>query len=705
LLIAPSSRILCLTAGVTLLTALGSSPATAQTGTRGEVDTAVVPQLDTVVVTPSRSATSIRTSAVAVSSVPGSLIRALPFRSVGDALSVVPGIAVIDASSLGGDPRIIARGFYGGGDTDYVPAEIDGVPIAALGSGAVDWTMLPSDAFSRLEVVRGATSYLHGDAALGGTLNELIPVSSAELSWRAAGGSYGVADGSLNATHNLSDVAAGLAADYRSSNGYRIGENSTATNLHAKIEKYGASSSISGFIQLHGREFKDPGPLLTTTSDRRAQNGFFRFDNLSNRVDRAGLTGTRMIGPAKASGYFVGEYATDRSVKTLPLSTDFADTKLRRTKAPRLLTSGQVELGDDARREWGHLVAGVDASAGRLTSTYSDVVTGDQTAYANSNGEPGATSPPSRVTRTSVAGFMNWQLRPVSPLRITLGTRADRIADKFVPSSADGGSKLSKTHNAVSPRLAANLALPSSDRSSTNIYLSAARAFKAPTLDQLFDDRHIPIPVAPFSATTSNPDLVPQHGTSLEGGLYESWRLAGASRLDWSAALYREKIRDELDFDLTTFRYINIGRSLHRGGEVGVTWEMPGEWLAFGNFSQQQAVAIGGANDGKQLKAIPRRIASAGVNATIWRGLTTGVVATSLTGAYIDDRDLVSLPGYMRVDARVGIPFGPARVTIDVMNALDRRYDATAFPDPAGSSAIFRYPAAGRTFVIGLEGR
>ncbi|HZE08719.1 MAG TPA: TonB-dependent receptor plug domain-containing protein, partial [Gemmatimonadaceae bacterium] len=171
----------------------------------------------------------------------------MPFRSVGDALSVVPGIAVIDASSLGGDPRIIARGFYGGGDTDYVPAEIDGVPIAALGSGAVDWTMLPPDAFSRLEVVRGATSYLHGDAALGGTLNELIPLSPAELSWRAAGGSYGVADGALNATHNLGDVAAGLAADYRSSNGYRIGENSTAGNLHAKIEKYGASSSIAGF--------------------------------------------------------------------------------------------------------------------------------------------------------------------------------------------------------------------------------------------------------------------------------------------------------------------------------------------------------------------------------------------------------------------------------------------------------------------------
>ncbi|MEP6551057.1 MAG: TonB-dependent receptor plug domain-containing protein, partial [Gemmatimonadales bacterium] len=147
------------TAAVTLSTVLCCSLAGG--------DTAAIPHLDTVVVTPDRSATSIRASTVAVNALPGSLIRALPFRSVGDALAIVPGIAIIDASSLGGNPRIIARGFYGGGETDYVSAQIDGVPVAALGSGAVDWSMLPLEGLSRLELVRGATSYLHGDAAVG----------------------------------------------------------------------------------------------------------------------------------------------------------------------------------------------------------------------------------------------------------------------------------------------------------------------------------------------------------------------------------------------------------------------------------------------------------------------------------------------------------------------------------------------------------
>ena len=52
------------------------------------------------------------------------------------------------------------------------------------------------------------------------------------------------------------------------------------------------------------------------------------------------------------------------------------------------------------------------------------------------------------------------------------------------------------------------------------LWLSASRTFKAPTLDQLFDQRPIPIPFPPFSLTTSNPDLDPQRGTSVEAGIY-----------------------------------------------------------------------------------------------------------------------------------------------------------------------------------------
>jgi outer membrane cobalamin receptor len=110
----------------------------------------------------------VRTSTVAISVLPGSLVRELPVRSIAGALAIAPGVAVIDANSVGGSPRVIVRGFYGGGETDYLPALIDGIPTAALASGAVDWDVLTRSSVGRLELVRGGSSYIHGDAAPGG---------------------------------------------------------------------------------------------------------------------------------------------------------------------------------------------------------------------------------------------------------------------------------------------------------------------------------------------------------------------------------------------------------------------------------------------------------------------------------------------------------------------------------------------------------
>ena len=667
-------------------------------------DSARVPQLDTVVVTPQRSGTSIRTSSVAVSVIPSSLFRMLPLRSVGSALAVAPGIAVVDVSTLGGNPRVIVRGFYGGGETDYLAAQIDGVPIAALGSGAVNWEMLPTGAMDRVELVRGASSHLHGDAAVGGTLNAIVGVPPATLSWRVSGGGYGLLDGAVESYHKFDSGVADFAVDHRSSDGYRQHENRAATTLQSKIKRYTDRSSVDFIFSLHRRSFDDPGPLPSTIQDQRSANPFFRFDHTGEQVGRAGASGMLLIGGAKASGYLVGEYSTADAVKTLPLSPDFADTKLRRTTAPRALFSSQVELGDDDVRDIGRIVAGIDASAGRFSSRYADIVTGTADDYAASSGQAGPLGPSAAATRSALAGFLHWQIRPFSPLRISLGARLDHLHDSFDPSSSTG-SAANATHNAASPRLAANFTFPATNRTTTNAYVSFGRAFKAPTLDQLFDERAIPIPVEPFSATVSNPTLVPQRGNAVEGGLYQSWTLGGGSRLDLSAAAYQQKMRDELDFDVTTFRYVNIGRSLHRGLELGANWTAASDWFAFASFTRQQVLAAAGTFDGNQLKAIPRQIVSGGVNAALWRGITASVLATSLGGAYVDDQNTTPLEGYTRFDSRVRIPIGPARVMVDVMNALNTSYDATAFPDPAGTPVVYHYPAAGRVFLIGLESK
>src|SRR3954468_18362818 len=232
------------------------------------VDSARLPVLDTVVVTPERSASPARTGTVAVNTVSGERLRRLPVRSVVAALAMVPGVAVIDANSVGGNPRVVVRGFYGGGETDYLPALIDGVPIAALGSGAVDWDMLPRTGVSRLEVVRGASSYMQGDAAIAGAVNQLTGTAGSSPSWRAAGGSDQIRDATLFADRRSERQSLSLTADGGEANGYRQHEDRKTLTLNATYTRSLTDGSLTLFGSTHGRRFEDPGPLPSTTTDR-----------------------------------------------------------------------------------------------------------------------------------------------------------------------------------------------------------------------------------------------------------------------------------------------------------------------------------------------------------------------------------------------------------------------------------------------------
>src|SRR5215210_1135165 len=89
-------------------------------------DTSSTQRLDPVVVTAERVDAPLSTSAAAVSHLSGEALRRLPVKTVADALQYVPGMIVLQSDGLGQAPRLVVRGFYGGGETDYATVLIDG---------------------------------------------------------------------------------------------------------------------------------------------------------------------------------------------------------------------------------------------------------------------------------------------------------------------------------------------------------------------------------------------------------------------------------------------------------------------------------------------------------------------------------------------------------------------------------------------------
>jgi iron complex outermembrane receptor protein len=679
-----------------VLAAAASAPAHAQTDPT-PADSARTYGLAPVVVTAERVGTPLASSAAAVSVVTGEELRRAPVRTVADALQRVPGLAFVDLHGLGMTPVPTVRGFYGGGEAEYLVLLVDGKPLAAQQTGLVPWELVPVDAVERIEVIRGGASSLFGDAALGGVVNVITRGQGLRGSrWNVSGGELG----SWRGSGSVAGPRGSVFASAQRTDGFR--DHSERTSAVAggafPLAVGGGTVTLNGLTTW--REYDEPGPLAAAAGPRTGSSPFFRFDHTRDRLHRLGAdVSTPLGGSAAVTGYLAGEYRRTDGVRTNLLSADLADSQSRTVDALRLLGSAQVEVPGFLSSR-GRLVAGTDFSAGSVRSAYRPLAMGDTAAFLEATGARGEVSARGRGVRGAAAAFAQYELSPVDAVRFTLGGRLDWLRDSFDPSLPED-STASADHTAFSPRAGVNVRLVQTARQEGHAYLSVGRSFKAATPDQLYDQRAIPVPFPPYAITTSNPLLRPQRGNSVEGGLYHRASPAAGVATDVSLAVYRMDMRDELDFDLETFGYVNLGRSRHQGVEASARVSAAAASF-FTAYTLQDVTSRSGDNAGKALKAIPRHFLSMGVDVGRSDGPTAALTASSAWKIWLDDAETEPLSGFTRVDGRISYPVGGVRLTLDAFNLLDREYSTTGYLDPAGSGTAFYFPAAGRTIQLGL---
>jgi iron complex outermembrane receptor protein len=668
-----------------------------------------IPNLDAVVVTADRTTTRLASSIAAVSVLTAPELARVPHVTLADALRQVPGFALVNFDGLGHDAQVMVRGFYGGGEAEYVVTMIDGKPLNDVQAGLVAWDAIPLAAIERVEIVRGGASALWGDAAVGGVINVITRHPGAgSAQWSMTGGSHGSWHGGVDAQARILGRDLAVFGGFDRTGGFREHAERTTGRAGGTLTLASApAGSVHLSVLTHWRAFDQPGPLLggEIDGDRTASDVFYRFDRTDDRNYRLGLDGSRALGTrARLSGSVFGERRVTDAVRTIALSPDFADTKQRRLGTSRGLATAQLAVDETGLPFADRLILGVDASYGTLDSKYYAMSTGDRDAYRSATGEPGDLDAAGSGDRGAAAAYVQYTVLPVDAVRISVGARADWLRDTFEATAPDAGETPQATHAAFSPRVGVNVEYMRAAENTGHVYLAAGRSFKAPTIDQLFDQRRLPVPFPPFAVTTSNELLDPQHGTSLEAGIYHGAALVpGTLTGAVSVSVYQMDMEDELDFDLQTLRYVNIGRSRHRGIEAGLELKGPRGSTAFLNYTQQSATSQVGENAGRYLKAIPRHYLSGGLSTPLVGRLETGFVVSHAREIFLDDANTMKLPAYTRADVRVSHPIGGMRLFLDVRNLLDAQYSTTGFPDPSGSGAVYYHPAAGRTFDLGLR--
>jgi iron complex outermembrane receptor protein len=668
---------------------------------------------DVVIVTGSRTEHASFDLPAAIDVVDAARINAAQMRvNASEALAAVPGLVAQNRQNYAQDLQISSRGF--GARSAFgvrgVRLVADGIP-ASMPDGQGQAATFNLDMAERIEVLRGPFSAIYGNHA-GGTIALFTRDGKGRPSVEAslAAGSYNSRKADLNAQGESGGIGYVIDTSRFDTDGYRSHSAATRDQGFAKLTMAPSASSrlVLSASALRQSDTQDPLGVTWSTYLRDARAGetdatdtqspkrtLAERYNTRKSIDhkQAGLAFEQRLGDDRVR---VMTYAGQRQVIQYQAFSKFVQTPasqsggvvdfdrgfhgadinwlhVARLGEGKLSTTIGVDYGysSDQRQGFENFIGAQFGLQGKLRRDETDTVS-NLDPYAQAEWQGGA-----------------WVL--------TGGLRHSRVkvdvADHFASNGDDSGA-VSYSHSTpllgvlykVSPVL--------------NVYASAARAFEAPTLNELF-----------YSGAGAgfNFRLQPSTSTHLETGV-KAW-LGESTRIN--AALFQAKTRDELVVDVATggrTSYRNASKTLRQGAELSVD-------SSFGaGFSARLAATVlraiydeGFANvaKGSRLPGVPKANLFAELawnNSASTLGAAFEAVASSKV--YAEDANLeIPAPGYAVLNARVqakqesgGWRF---KEFVRLNNLVDRKYVSSLIIGDANKR--FYEAAPGRNWMMGVS--
>jgi vitamin B12 transporter len=634
-----------------------------------------------IVVTAAREEQPRDQASAAVTVITQKEIEQLPAESLSELLAFVPGLTMMFDSGTSGVPMITSRGFFGGGEVEYVKLIVDGVPVGDAESGNVDWRSFRTSQLERVEVLHGPGSSLYGDTALGGvvqlfTRQQANEGSRGEL--HLSGGNFATRNADVRYLADVGDLSLDVGASLAETDGFRDHADNDNRAVQLALLRFSKDSRWRFDVAGDRKDRREPGPLTfdEIETDREQSNPLFGFDReKTNRYRASAAYDSFGTIPLHATVY--GLKRDSDAVRTLLLAPGFA------TSALRALTTRAAGATFEVSREMagGTVRAGADLERASLSGRYSAI--GD-------SGESLGVSAAEDGHRDRIGVFLTGGWSVCARCQLTAGLRRDDLRDDF------SGATSSSRHDdsAWSPRAGLNVRLGSVE-APVSLFVQLSKAFKAPTLDQLFDPRPYP-DGAGGTFTISNPELRAQRARNIEAGVART-----SPGNEWSIVVYRMTVTDEIDFDPQTFTYHNLGSSLHRGIEASVA--IAKEARLSPRVTYAWTRVADDATPDLQLKNIPEHVAQLLLHARINASTTGDVIWRWTHGMTLDDAGTFTAPDVSRIDLRIAHELGKLRLQLDLLNALDAHYNELGYVllDFTGQPTPLGFPAPGGMIRLG----
>ena len=642
--------------------------------------------LEEIVVVGDRSESLLKKSTTPSGVITALELSTLPLNNLVDAISYLPGVTFVHQDASGYMPAAIVRGFYGGGEAEYLLLNVDGVPVNDMNSGLINWNLVSVSDIKRIEITRGGGSAIYGDLALGAVVNVITRrnILDQKLDIGFKSGQYGRRGVDINSNYQKGRKGFGISVNLEESSGYRD-HSEYKKQAYGGLYSYSLMSTANLKLRINYSQLdsEQAGPLTQEMAKNNYQQSSMMFAN-DNRNRNQFDTSIQFQSSGDKNNNFSIQAGfrsfNQKETRTLQLTSEIGDTQYE--DQDNFVLWGQFQY----RNEIGitKLIMGLDTEHGTFDSKYYSI---DQESIL-SQGEG---------SRTKLGLYAEGKHAFNTRFGTTFGTRIDIIKNEGI---LNLDTKNNINVSQVLPRIGFHFQYLNSDILDGHLFTNWSKAFKAPTLDQLYDTREINFFGQEFNY--SNAGLVPQTSTNLDVGLNQkifSSRSIFSGEL--SLALYIMSISNEIDFDMATFKYGNILKSQHKGieGLLGI--------YKSSRIRLNSTIDIGevtfdsGDHKGNMLKNIPKITYTNRLFLKI--GTLTNLVLTQkfFGKVYLDDANTVSLPSNTILNCKLQFIINKLSIDFSLFNLADKQYHSSGYLlfDPMIQENVqFYFPAQRRYF-------
>ena len=684
--------LLCLSLAFTGVTgALGAQqPDTARTdSTRRRADTTTTRRLAPVVVSGSRVTGVDERTPVQVDDIDLNTAAPGPASAI-QLLGRLPGVSVFDDQGSRLQPELNIRGFIVSpivGQPQGVSVFLDGVRVNEPDAQEVNFDLIPMDAVSHAELVRGPSA-IFGKNSLAGSLLLFTDRggSTPEASGQFDGGPYGYRGGHVMASGKLGDIDGLLLARASDEDGWRQATGARTRMLFANVGRKRDSSDVALTVMYANDRLHEAGSLPESYLSVNRRINYTPGDFFTPELWHLALRGERQLGSGQLKGnVFWRRNAFEQYNVNVPPPN--SDGFVR-----NLSTGGLLEWTQPLS------VGGVETSL-TLGAEYSHADVQYRFLAVDSPGVPADSAGDTELdcefpsglcthvdTKEDNAALYAQAIFSFTPsLWLTAALRGDYVRIPITDLRTPENSATSSYWRA-SPKIGLNYQVTDKFRG----YVAFNTGFRAPAaLELSCADATAPCAL-PF-ALGADPPLKPVKVFDYETGIDFEPR----ERTNLDVVGFLSDVRDDILFvqpSATTGFFQNVSHTRRAGVEVSGNLGLPAGFGLYASYSYTAAtyetmVHLASAlpdepdaQPGDQFPSSPVNRGTVGLNLirAIPGGAFSGAIEVSaVSGQYLrgDEANMQpQLPGYSTTDLRLTATFSHVTLRGYVTNLFDKQY-------------------------------